>query len=68
MAERWDKGRSVNHIEGIENIVVESVREREATSYVIRRGKGYDSIKYRHRGYFVELKLPWRKCTFVTAR
>ena len=29
MAERWDKGRSVNHIEGIENIVVESGRERK---------------------------------------
>ena len=53
MAERWDKGRSVNHIKGIENVVVESGREREGmlhTLYVIRRGKGYDSIKYRHRG------------------
>ena len=33
MAERWDKGRSVNHIEGIENIVVESGGEKEKVCY-----------------------------------
>ena len=35
MAERWDKGRSVNHIERIEYIVVESGGEKEKACYIV---------------------------------